>query len=299
MYLLAFQVPLLPIFGGYSAGALPSLSLGFVWDVIVARAAAGAVDRAGGNRRLGAGDARHDGDDDGRGLRDLRRGEGAEEPDHLPALLPAQRDPAADHGAGAGARPDPVGRGAGGGDLRVSRHRRAAVPGDPGERLLPDPGHRVHRDRGAGLGDADPRRGVSVARSADLVSEEREDVGPGPTSSATSRGEGLHVIVRYLRRNLVAGRRHRAAVAARAVHRHRQPHRRYRTRAPAVGARLAAAVLGASVRHRPAGTRPAGRDGRRHAADPQDRLHRRLSRRRHRHRAGVHRRLLSRHDRHA
>ena len=28
MYLLAFQVPLLPIFGGYSAGAIPSLSLG-------------------------------------------------------------------------------------------------------------------------------------------------------------------------------------------------------------------------------------------------------------------------------
>src|SRR5271166_6213381 len=34
MYLLAFQVPLLPIFGGYTAGAMPSLSLGFVWDVI-------------------------------------------------------------------------------------------------------------------------------------------------------------------------------------------------------------------------------------------------------------------------
>ena len=34
MYLLAFQLPLLPIFGGYSAGAIPSLSWGFVWDVI-------------------------------------------------------------------------------------------------------------------------------------------------------------------------------------------------------------------------------------------------------------------------
>ena len=65
----------------------------------------------------------------------------------LHALLHAQRDPAADHRAGAGARPDPVRRGAGGGDLRLSRHRRAAVPGDRGERLLPDPGHRVHRHR--------------------------------------------------------------------------------------------------------------------------------------------------------
>ena len=33
-YLLAFQLPLLPIFGGYSAGAVPSLSLGFIWDVV-------------------------------------------------------------------------------------------------------------------------------------------------------------------------------------------------------------------------------------------------------------------------
>src|SRR6201994_1406826 len=34
MYLLAFQVQLLPIFGGYSAGAIPSLSMGFVLDVL-------------------------------------------------------------------------------------------------------------------------------------------------------------------------------------------------------------------------------------------------------------------------
>ena len=34
MYLLAFQVPLLPIFGGYSMGVTPSLSIAFVLDVI-------------------------------------------------------------------------------------------------------------------------------------------------------------------------------------------------------------------------------------------------------------------------
>src|SRR3954447_14850383 len=34
MYLLAFQVPLLPIFGGYSAGAKPTLSIGFMWDLL-------------------------------------------------------------------------------------------------------------------------------------------------------------------------------------------------------------------------------------------------------------------------
>jgi peptide/nickel transport system permease protein len=33
MYLLAFQVPLLPIFGGYSTGVQPSLTFGFVLDV--------------------------------------------------------------------------------------------------------------------------------------------------------------------------------------------------------------------------------------------------------------------------
>jgi peptide/nickel transport system permease protein len=34
MYLLAFQLPLLPIFGGYTAGATPSASLAFVWDIL-------------------------------------------------------------------------------------------------------------------------------------------------------------------------------------------------------------------------------------------------------------------------
>jgi peptide/nickel transport system permease protein len=34
MYLLAFQLPLLPIFGGYSAGTIPSLSISFVLNVI-------------------------------------------------------------------------------------------------------------------------------------------------------------------------------------------------------------------------------------------------------------------------
>src|SRR5437667_4743495 len=33
-YLLAFQLPLLPIFGGYSAGASPALSWRFAWDVL-------------------------------------------------------------------------------------------------------------------------------------------------------------------------------------------------------------------------------------------------------------------------
>src|SRR5881227_842548 len=33
-YLLAFQLPLLPIFGGYSPGAAPSFNWRFAWDVI-------------------------------------------------------------------------------------------------------------------------------------------------------------------------------------------------------------------------------------------------------------------------
>jgi peptide/nickel transport system permease protein len=33
-YLLAFQLPLLPIFGGYSVGAVPTFSWRFVWDLL-------------------------------------------------------------------------------------------------------------------------------------------------------------------------------------------------------------------------------------------------------------------------
>ena len=45
------------------------------------------------------------------------------------------------------------------------------VPGDPGERPLPDPGHRVHRDRRARPRDAAPRRALSLARSAHHLPE--------------------------------------------------------------------------------------------------------------------------------
>jgi peptide/nickel transport system permease protein len=34
IYLLAFQIQLMPMFGGYSAGAFPGLNVTFVWDVI-------------------------------------------------------------------------------------------------------------------------------------------------------------------------------------------------------------------------------------------------------------------------
>src|SRR5216684_182058 len=33
-YFFAFQLPLLPIFGGYSPGAVPALNWGFAWDVL-------------------------------------------------------------------------------------------------------------------------------------------------------------------------------------------------------------------------------------------------------------------------
>ena len=117
-----------------------------------------------------------------------------------------------------------------------------------------------------------------------------------PTPSRKGRGSSGRTALSPPQR--IARGRHRAAVAARAVHHHRQPHRRYRTGAPAVGACVAAAVVGQPVRHRPAGPRPARRHGRRHAADAEDRLHRRHPWRRRRHRAGLRRRLLSRHDRH-
>src|SRR5207245_6423065 len=33
-YMFAFQIPLLPIFGGYSAGAVPAFSWRFAWGVV-------------------------------------------------------------------------------------------------------------------------------------------------------------------------------------------------------------------------------------------------------------------------
>jgi peptide/nickel transport system permease protein len=34
MYLLAFQLPLLPIFGGYTPGATPTMTFAFAWDIV-------------------------------------------------------------------------------------------------------------------------------------------------------------------------------------------------------------------------------------------------------------------------
>jgi len=79
MFLFAFQIQLLPIFGGYSAGANASLSWTFALDVPAACCAAGAIHCAGVGRRLGAVDAWNDGHHHGRGLRYIRRGEGAAE----------------------------------------------------------------------------------------------------------------------------------------------------------------------------------------------------------------------------
>ena len=75
MWLFAFQFQWLPIFGGYSAGANPAWTFTFITRCAAPRRVASLVHRARLHRRLGAGDARHDGHHDGRGLRDLRRGQ--------------------------------------------------------------------------------------------------------------------------------------------------------------------------------------------------------------------------------
>ena len=67
MYLLAFQLQWLPMFGGYTAGAFPALTLAFVGDVLPARDSASAVDHSRGHGRLGPDHARHDGHNPGRG----------------------------------------------------------------------------------------------------------------------------------------------------------------------------------------------------------------------------------------
>ena len=103
--------------------------LGLLRRRAAARDAAGAVDRARGPGLLGAGHARHDGHRAGRGLHDARRGQGTEPEPGVHALRRAQRDPAADDGAGAVAGPRRVGRHPGRDRLFVPGRRQSAVPG--------------------------------------------------------------------------------------------------------------------------------------------------------------------------
>ena len=122
MYLFAFQFQWLPIFGGYSAGANPALTWTFVLDVLrhAVLPALSIVLVSVGGWALAM-----------RGMMVTTMGEdyvtfaeakGLRSADDLHPLLHAQRDPAADHGAGAGAWADPVRRGAG-------RGRSSAIPG--------------------------------------------------------------------------------------------------------------------------------------------------------------------------
>ena len=97
----------------------------------------------------------------------------------------------------------------------------------------------------------------------------RRDLSAGSTR-ASPIGESVNARLsfRYLRRNASLAVGIVLLVAARAVHRRSATSLVDTEDArAAVGARLAAAVVGVSVRHRPPGPRPARRDGRRHAAD--------------------------------
>src|SRR5690349_2044974 len=148
----------------------PNLQLAFYNRRLAARAVARAIDHPCRNRRMGARHARHDGDDNGRGLRHLRRGERAEGADRLSALLSAQCDPATGDRARPRAWADPVGRGVGRSHLRLSRHRHLAVSGDPRKRSFRDSGRRVHGHRRAWLYDLCARRDLSLARPPHLLS---------------------------------------------------------------------------------------------------------------------------------
>ena len=170
MYLLAFQVPLLPIFGGYSAGASPTLSLGFVWDVVshALLPALSIVLVATGGWALGM-----------RGMMVTTMGEdyvtfadakGLKARPSLCVIACATRS----------CRRRPRWRWRWDRSCRArcwwrlssgTRYRGAAVPGDTGERLFLDPGYCVHCDRGTGVGDVDPRCGLSVAGPEDFLSE--------------------------------------------------------------------------------------------------------------------------------
>ena len=88
MYVFAFKAGWFPIFGAYTAGTIPTPSLEFVLDVI-RHADLPALDHPGGRWRLGAHHARDGRLGPGRRLHHVRRREGADGQDDLPAL----RDP--------------------------------------------------------------------------------------------------------------------------------------------------------------------------------------------------------------
>ena len=111
------------------------------------RHSAGARDHPRLARRLGARHAGDDGDDAGRGLRHLRRGERALGSHHFRRLRHPQRDTSASDGACAIARAARIRRRARRDRVRLSRHRHAAVPGHPRLRFLPRAGNRLPRDR--------------------------------------------------------------------------------------------------------------------------------------------------------
>ena len=89
MYVFAFKAGWFPIFGAYTAGTIPTPSLEFVLDVIRHATLPGPLDHPGGRWRLGAHHARDGRLGPGRRLHHVRRREGADGQDYLPAL----RDP--------------------------------------------------------------------------------------------------------------------------------------------------------------------------------------------------------------
>ena len=95
VYVVGFTLQLLPLYGGYTPGAIPQWSLSFALDVLRHAILPSFAIILGSVRRLGARHARHDGDHAWRGLCHLRRGKRSEGPHHLRPLRHTKRDASA------------------------------------------------------------------------------------------------------------------------------------------------------------------------------------------------------------
>ena len=90
LFFVGFRLKLLPLGGAYSIGVIPNWSWAFALDMAKHQILPALALILGIGRRLGAVDARHGRHHPGRGLRQLRRAQGAHRRAHLPRLLPEE-----------------------------------------------------------------------------------------------------------------------------------------------------------------------------------------------------------------
>ena len=163
VYAFGFYLGVFPMYGGYTTGTIPTLTIGFIWDVIwhsmLPALSILLVSMGGWALGMRSMMVMTQGEDyvifaDAMGLRDRTIFSRYAIPQRL--VAPGNR-------AGSGPGNDRIGRCVGRGDFRLSGHRHHALPGDSRLRLLPRSGHCVRRYRLDRPGNIYPRHHLSAA----------------------------------------------------------------------------------------------------------------------------------------